>query len=193
MQAKKKKIGITVILGSVRPNNFTGKALRLVMNELEKHEDVKIFLIDPAEIKFPLKGDASQALQKKVTESSGVVLATPEYHGSYSSIIKLIIENLGYPSVMAGKPVVLLGVASGQIGAVKALEHLQGVCLHCGVIVLPGAVSVASVHKRFNEKGECLDGYMEQRIRGLAQNLLAYIRKHICLAASCDETAHEVA
>ena len=193
MQPKKKKVIITAILGSIRPNNFTGKALRLVIDELEKHDDVKIFLIDPAKTKFPLKENVAKALQKKAAESSGVVLATPEYHGSYSSVIKSIIENLGYPSVMAGKPVVLLGVASGQIGAVKALEHLQGVCLHCGVIVLPGAVSVASVHQRFDEKGKCLDGYLEQRIRGLAQNLLAYIHKHICLDAACDETAHEVA
>lgn len=41
-------------------------------------------------------------------------------------MIKLVIENLGFPSPLAAKPVALLGVAAGQIGAIKSLESLQG-------------------------------------------------------------------
>ena len=37
--------------------------------------------------------------------------------------MKLVIENLGFPSVLAGKPVALLGMAAGAIGAIKSLEH----------------------------------------------------------------------
>jgi len=40
-------------------------------------------------------------------------LATPEYDGSLSSVMKLVIENLGFPSVLAGKPVALMGVGGG--------------------------------------------------------------------------------
>ena len=58
---------------------------------------------------------------------------------------KLVIENLGFPSVLAGKPVALVGVAAGRIGAIKSLEQLRGVCSHVGALVLPGAVSVAGV------------------------------------------------
>ena len=57
-----------------------------------------------------------------IRRSTGVVLATPEYHGSFSSVMKLMIENLGFPSVLAGKSVALLGVAGGSIGAIKSLE-----------------------------------------------------------------------
>ena len=48
-----------------------------------------------------------------------------------------MIENMGFPSVLAGKPVSLLGVAAGRIGAIKSLESLRGVCSHIGAIVLP--------------------------------------------------------
>ena len=54
-----------------------------------------------------------------------MVLATPEYHGSFSSVMKLLIENMGFPSVLAGKPISLLGVAAGRIGAIKSLENLR--------------------------------------------------------------------
>ena len=82
---------------------------------------------------------------EKVSRATGVIFATPEYHGSFSSVTKLAIENLGFPSVISGKPVALLGVAAGAIGAIKSLEQLRGVCSHVGAIVLPGPVSVAGV------------------------------------------------
>ena len=65
-------------------------------------------------------------------------MATPEYHGSLAAMMKLIIENLGFPSVLAGKPVALRGAAAGRIGALKSLEQLRGVCSHVGGIVVPG-------------------------------------------------------
>ena len=46
---------------------------------------------------------------KRSRDATGLVFATPEYHGTYSSVTKLIIENLGFPSVLATKPVALLG------------------------------------------------------------------------------------
>ena len=112
--------------------------------------------------------------------TTAVILATPEYHGSFSSVMKLMIENLGFPSVLAGKPVALLGVAGGSIGAIKSLEQLRGVCSHVGALVLPGPVSVAHVRSVFNEIGECNDSDVEGRLRGLAENLLAYIHQNVC-------------
>ncbi|MGH9660849.1 MAG: NADPH-dependent FMN reductase, partial [Bryobacteraceae bacterium] len=127
-------------------------------------------------------GDASGAkgLRDAVSGSTGVILATPEYHGSFSSVMKLVIENLGFPSVLAGKPVALLGVAAGSIGAIKSLEGLASVCTHIGAIVLPGAVSVANVQSVFDAEGRCLDPDVEKRVRSVARNLEDYIRGAIC-------------
>ena len=108
------------------------------------------------------------------------MLATPEYHGGFSSVIKLVIENLGFPSVLAGKPVALMGVAAGQIGAIKSLEQLRSVCSHVGAIVLPGPVSVANIQKVFDEEGRCLDPGAEKRLRGVATSLVHYIEDTIC-------------
>jgi FMN reductase len=184
-QEKNQGIQIVAILGSVRPGNFTSKALALVMDEFKKNEEVTLQVIDPAAMKLPLPGMTGSAaetsqLKEAVSQATGVVLSTPEYHGSFSSVIKLVIENLGFPSVLSGKPVALLGVASGQIGAIKALEHLRSVCSHIGAIVLPGPVSVSGVQKLFDDQGRCLDDKTEKRIRGVATNLIDYIRANIC-------------
>ncbi|MEE9176067.1 MAG: NAD(P)H-dependent oxidoreductase [Thermodesulfobacteriota bacterium] len=186
-----RSIKIVAIKGSVRPNNYTGMALDLALDELKNHNGVSVELFDPVEIHlYPpgLGGDSPDPVKMReaVTEATGIILATPEYHGSFSSIMKLAIENLGFPSVMSGKPVALMGVAAGAIGAIKSLENLRGVCSHIGAIVLPGPVSVANCREVFNEDGTCNDERTEARIRGVATNLMHYIEDNICPRVSLE-------
>ena len=186
-----RNIKIVAIKGSVRPNNYTGMALALALDEFNNHLGVNVELFDPAEMYlYPpgLGGDNPDParMREAVTEATGIVLATPEYHGSFSSIMKLAIENLGFPSVMSGKPVVLLGVAAGAIGAIKSLEALRGVCSHVGAIVLPGPVSVANCREVFNEDGTCSDERAEKRIRSVATNMIHYIQDNICPRVSLE-------
>ena len=178
-------IRIVTIRGSVRPGNYTGKALHFVADELRRSPGISVEMVDPAGLELALPGaeggaDDAARLQAAVSGATGVVFATPEYHGSFSSVTKLIIDNLGFPSVLAGKPIALLGVAAGQIGAIKALEHLRSVCSHVGAIVLPGPVSVAGVQGQFDEDGNCVDPRLEKRIRGVATTLTDYIRSNLC-------------
>lgn len=179
-------IRIVAIGGSVRPGNFTGKALALVLDELSvNHPKVTVDMFDPATLGLQMPGAAKpsaevEKMQKAVATATGVILATPEYHGSYSSVIKMVIDNLGFPSALSGKPIALLGVAGGQIGAIKALEHLRSVCSHVGAMVLPGPVSVAGVNKVFDDQGKCLDEAIEKRVRRTATALIDYIHNHIC-------------
>ena len=140
-------IRVAVILGSVRPGNYTGKAAALVVDEL-RSRNVHVDVIDPASMQLPLPGVGTSPDAEKmadiVRDATALVICTPEYHGGLSSVTKLVIENMGFPSAMVGKPVALLGVAAGRIGAIKSLEMLRSICSHVGCLVLPGPVSVAA-------------------------------------------------
>jgi FMN reductase len=190
------RIRIVALQGSVRAGNNTAKALALVVDELTRRSDVQCEVIDPTDLPlaFPGKGEAHaevRAMAARVRDATAVVLATPEYHGSFSSVLKLMIENLGFPSALAGKPVALLGVAAGQIGAIKSLEQLRSVCSHVGAIVLPGPVSVARVREVFDDVGRCTDERVEQRIRGLATDLVGYIKRSVCPAHALEAMVRE--
>jgi FMN reductase len=194
MMENKKHMRIVLIGGSVRPDNLTAKAMAIAADEIKKHKDITLDVFDPAHMNMPQPGKSNSAMEaflSTATKATGAILVTPEYNGSYSSIIKLLIEQLGYPSVLAGKPVGLIGVASGRIGAIKSLEHLSSVCVHNGMIVLPGFASVAEVHKVFDEKGRCLDRRIEDRLRAVANNLINYIRKHIYPTMNLEEIVRE--
>lgn len=82
--------------------------------------------------------------------------------------------------VLAKKPVALLGVAGGRIGAIKSLEQLRAVCAHTGAVVIPGSVSVAGVRAAFNAEGACLDQDVETSLRGLATGLMDFVKDFVC-------------
>lgn len=192
----KRSIHIVAIIGSVRPGNYTAKALAIAVDEIKKAPGVSVEIIDPARLDLPFPGIPGKAadaekLRETVAGATGVILSTPEYHGGFSSVIKLVIENLGFPSVLSGKPVALLGVASGQIGAIKSLETLRSVCSHVGAIVLPGPVSLAGVRRLFDENGDIRDEAAEKRIRSLATNLIDYIRNNICPRVALEAMTRE--
>ena len=174
---------IVCICGTSRPGNYTGKALAIVKDELAKLGMI-VESVDAGDLSLSFPGqpatEDAKKLQEAVKEAAGVVIATPEYHGSFSAMTKLIIENLGFPSVLAEKPVALLGVAAGRIGAIKSLEQLRGICSHIGALVLPGSVSIAGVQAAFDEDGNCTDADVEATLRGVATALEGFMNEYVC-------------
>ena len=174
---------IVCISATSRPDNYTAKALGVVTTELVALGcDPKV--VDARNLRLAFPGEAqtddARRLRAEVEGASGVVLATPEYHGCFSAMTKLIIENLGFPSVLARKPVALVGVAAGRICAVKSLEQLRSVCAHVGALVLPGAISIAGVRAAFDEVGSCTDASAETALKGVAASLLEFIEDYVC-------------
>ncbi len=191
-------IRIAIVQGSVRPGNFTAKAVAVVADELRQQPGVQVDVIDPAKLDLAPPGmnganAGAQELQDTIRRATGVILATPEYHGGYSSVIKLDIENMGFPSELKGKPVSLLGVAAGQIGAVKALEQLRCVASHVGAVVLPGPVSVAGVQGKFDAEGNVTDAETEKAIRSFGTSLLHYVHDNLCPRMCLEEMVRSAA
>lgn len=175
-------LNIVAIQGSARPDNYTAKTLGVIEEAAQCIPGADLQIIDPTDLDLPLPGEPSTAdveyIKAKVEEADGIILATPEYHGSYSSVMKLVIDNLGFPSVLKDKPVTLLGVAAGRIGAIKALEHLRSVASHVGALVLPQVVSVAEVREQFDEGGDILNADLKKFIEGTLMDLLEYVTTH---------------
>ncbi|MEK6710694.1 MAG: NAD(P)H-dependent oxidoreductase [Nitrospinota bacterium] len=172
---------ILAIGGSRRPGNNTDKALRIAVEEL-RAGGARVEWVRLGELRLPLPGEALESpdpenLRRKVLAADGILIATPEYHGSISSTLKLAIDNLGFPSTLEGKTIAILGVAMGPEGAKNALAHLRHILTHIGGEVIPGEASVGSVHKKFDESGRCLEPGIEAGLRGVARALLTALRK----------------
>lgn len=92
---------IVSISGTGRPDNYTSRALDVVNDELERRE-VPPTLLDARDLSLAFPGEPptedARRLRTAVEEASAVIIATPEYHGSFAAMTKLIVENLGFPS-----------------------------------------------------------------------------------------------
>ncbi len=174
---------IVCISGTSRPHNYTSMAIAVVAGELERR-GVEVSLFDARDLDLNFPGhpqtDDAGRIQSAIRDAEAVVLATPEYHGGFSAMTKLILENMGFPSALKGKPMALLGVAAGRIGAIKSLEQLRGVCSHIGALVLPGSVSVAGVQKAFDRDGTCTDEGVAESLGEMANALLEFIEDYVC-------------
>jgi chromate reductase len=181
---------IVTISGTNRPNNFTFRALNIVNEEL-RSMGIEPILFDARKLTLSFPGHETTGDEKKlikaVKEAAGIILATPEYHGTFAAMTKLIIENLGFPSALSGKPVALIGVAGGKIGAIKSLEQLKGVCSHIGAIVVPGSVSIAGVQQVFDDNGQCTDEKAKKSLQNVAHSLLNFLEDYICPKFALEE------
>jgi hypothetical protein len=59
---------------------------------------------------------------------------------------------------------------------VQAIEHLRAVCHHVGAVPVPGAVSLAQVHRLFDASGGCSDADLARLTGQLAGALVTYAR-----------------
>jgi NAD(P)H-dependent FMN reductase len=118
--------GIVCIAGTNRPENYTVRALGIVVDAFRQSRvDPVVFDARTLSLAFPGHPDPGdgERLRTAIAAAPGVILATPEYHGSFCAMTKLIIENLGFPSVLAGKPVALVGVAPAVLGPSSPLNN----------------------------------------------------------------------
>lgn len=76
----------------------------------------------------------------------------------------------------------LRAVTATTIGqsTLALFEQLPSVCSHIGAITLPLPALVANVQRVFDADGRCLDAGTEKLGRGVATNLLNYLRRHVC-------------
>ena len=121
----------------------------------------------------PDRMDAGGAdeLRRRVRDADGVVLGSPMYHGSYSSVVKTALDYCGFDE-FEETPVGLLVVSGGGFPT-PALEHLRSVARALDAWVLPHQVVVPVADDAFGDGG-LTDERLAERIETLGTDLVDY-------------------
>lgn len=174
---------ITVLLGTNRPKSNTARVAEVIMGiyrELGEEPGILDLAELPMETATPEVYGAKPAGLKPMVDqvlgSDGLVLVIPEYNGSYPGILKLFIDTWPYPEAFDRRPVCLVGLASGQFGALRAVEHLQQVFSYRNAHIFPPRVFLAGIHKLLDEKGQFKDAELVERLRKQAAGFLDFVR-----------------
>ncbi|PZD97606.1 NADPH-dependent FMN reductase [Paenibacillus sambharensis] len=176
---------ITLIAGSNRKDATSTKLLHYIRS-LMQTEGIGVTLIDLYETPLPFySADETSShphvkhLLEAVSQADGLVLATPEYHGSISGVLKNALDYVS-GSIVGGKPVLSVSSAGGAVG-VSSLTQLQAIVRNLHGINSPEWISIGSSQRFFDEDGAPLDEPTRVRV---TQALNQFIRLTTALKAS---------
>ncbi len=138
---------IVLLTGSNRKGASSTILAQTMAKRMEQMQ-VQASVFDLAEWQLPIYSpdddysnhDGVRRLNRLMLEADGIVLSTPEYHGSISGALKNALDYLGQEH-FAGKPVLSISSAGGAVG-VSSLTQLQAIVRNLHGINSPQWISI---------------------------------------------------
>jgi FMN reductase len=179
------RVFVVGICGSLRSGSYTRMTVRIALKgaqevgariQLIDLKDYQLVFCDGKEDQNSFPEDVFR-LRRAVSQAGGIILGTPEYHGSFSGVLKNTLDLMGFEE-FEGKMIGLVGVSGGQLGAVNALNSLRtvGRALHAWVI--PEQASVPEAWNVFDESGAMKDAGLEKRVKEVGRQVARFAYLH---------------
>lgn len=175
---------ILAFAGSTRAGSFNKKLAAAAAKGAE-NAGAEVTLIDLRDYPMPLyDGDLeaaeglpekARALREIFLAHNGLIIASPEYNGSFSAVLKNTIDWLSRKqgdevplACFKGKVALLLATSPGALGGLRSLRHLQQLLMGIQVNVLPEQKAIPNAPAVFNEHG-----IADDKIRAEVERLAA--------------------
>jgi NAD(P)H-dependent FMN reductase len=176
---------ILAFAGSLRRVSVNKKLVREALCVLAEHSLARAEFADLKDYPMPLyDGDREQnegipdavaKLGARIAEADALIVATPEYNGSISSVLKNTIDWVSRlkPMPIAGKHLVLLSASPGGWGGVRGLWHSRVPLEALGAHVFPQMMSLPTAGSAFDAAGR-LTGAPAQQLQNLLHAFAAH-------------------
>jgi FMN reductase len=175
-------VKIVAIAGSLRPDSTSQMALNLAAQRVEAL-GAEVEVLDLRKMKLPFCDGGDEypdypdvkRLQEAFSRADGIILATPEYHGSVSGVLKNALDLMSFDQ-LSGKVAGLISVLGGQPNS-NALNDLRIILRWVHAWCIPEQVAIGQSWKAFSPEGKLLDEKLSQRFDQFAQSLVDNTRK----------------
>lgn len=163
---------IAIILGSVRTGRQSDQVCHYLAKALDQEKNIEAKLLDLADYDLPIykekwadqdpppKGLYEFSLELK--QADAIILASPEYHGSYTGVLKNALDH--YWKEFARKPIGVVATGSGKFGGVNASTHMQQLILSLGAYPMPFKLLIPFIEDAFDENGTPINEKLKQNI-----------------------------
>jgi len=161
-------------------------AVRYALRGAEQ-DGAKASLLDLAGYDLPFLGreredgsaKAVRSFRVALRAADGIVLGSPEIHGSFSGVLKNALDLAGSEE-FEGKMVGLVGVAGGRMGATETLSDLRNVGRSLHAWVVPTQASIGDSGEAFDSRGNPLDREVGERLKEVGRQVAHFARLHKC-------------
>lgn len=173
---------IVGIIGSLRQGSYSELALKQAAIKVEAL-GAEVEILDLKEMKLPFcNGDKEypdyadvEILREKVKAADGLILATPEYHGSVSGVMKNALDLMSFEH-LSGKVTGMISVLGGQPNS-NALNNLRIILRWVHGWVIPEQIAIAQAWKAFDKEGKLTDEKLAERFDKFALSLVENTKK----------------
>jgi len=186
MSEKEPTIRVVGISGSLRAGSYTRRAVECALRGaaesgaqtqfLDLSDYHLVFRASKEDTGYP---DDVFRLRREVKQADGVILGTPEYHGSFSGVLKNALDLMGFDE-FEGKMIGLVGVSGGRMGAFDAMTSLRNIGRALHAWVIPEQASVPEAWKIFTDDGKIGDPQLEERLKEVGRQVTRFARLHKC-------------
>jgi len=175
-------VKIVGIGGSLRADSYSQQALQVAADRVQAL-GAEVEILDLREMNLPFcnGGDAYPEypdvarLKESVKQADGLILSTPEYHGSISGVLKNALDLMGFEE-LSGKVSGLISVLGGQSNS-NALNDLRVIMRWVHGWVIPEQIAIGQAWKAFGKDGKLLDEVLSKRFDQFAQSLVDSTQK----------------
>lgn len=171
----KRPIRIVGIGSSMRKHSYSTLAVKMVLDLSKKNYDTETNLLDLRRTKLPIY-NPDDSFQTNIQEighllewADAFVLASPDYHGSMSGVMKNFLDH--FWEEFAGKTFGYI-CASHEKG-LTVMDQMRTAVRQCYGWSLPYGVSISG-EQDFNDKEEIINNSLDRRLRMLARDLVVY-------------------
>lgn len=179
------RVKVVGICGSLRDDSLSRKVLRTGLEgAAEVGAETELIDLREYDMVFTVGKMSDEAVpddvvrfRRKVQEARGVLLATPEYHGSYSGILKNALDLTGFDE-MEGKMIGLLAVSGGAMGGLEAMNALRAVGRALHAWVIPEQAGVPRAWDAFDDDGSFKDEKLADRVREVGRQTARFAWLH---------------
>ena len=181
---------IIALAGSLRKDSYNQQLIQAAANfaleagaevEVIKLQDLDIPMFDE-DLEAQGTPQGAQILKDKLRDADGILLASPEYNGSFTAVLKNAIDwasrtEQGAVPAFRNKVVALYATSPGGLGGLRGLNHVRDVLSGIGSLVLADQLAVPSAFEVFDEQGKIKDPALAEKVSGLALQLVSVASK----------------
>lgn len=181
---EERRIRILAVPGSLRRASYNRQLLEVAKRLAREPVEVEIY---EDGLRIPLFNEDSEGeltpqpvleLRIRIRSADAVLIASPEYNGSITGVLKNLIDWASRPygrSAFEGKPVSVVGASPSRFGAQRSQETAIGVLRSAGARIVGGPHPVKKVSSLVGRDGCLNDGATLQMLQDVLDELAADI------------------
>ena len=180
---------ILAFAGSARKQSFNYRLVKIAASGAER-AGAEVKVIDLADYPMPLFNQDLEAesgipenafaFKQLLRGHDGFLIASPEYNGAFSPLLKNAIDWASRPDAddeppliaYKGKTAVIMSASPGGLGGLRGLVFVRMLLANLGMIVLPDQVAVGNANEAFDDKGLLINEKRQQSVTALGAALV---------------------